>query len=380
MSYILDALKKSEQARGGHKTSKLLGNHVKEPAILSKSLRRGRWPYLIAIILLLNIGVFAWRLGPWQTTDQPARPLGPSGKQLTADNMKIPEIPERGSLSAQQPAAIVLHPPLAQPEESPAEAVSPPAPEAVKDDSKAVSVNETRSADANQIAGDNIAYSGQEAVQSPKIEPVQIQPIQADPTRTLSAQTDQVQAEQIRTEQAGTEQATAPPEQAAPPVQAGSPEQAASPGTGEPASERADISKAPWKRKAAEKKENAGSPGLPGGSKKMAHANQPARPAASSGIISDVQPLAELSQSSGKSSTLLRWHELVPKIRDSIPNLSFSMLIYSKQPEQRWININGSKRREGDEISSGLKLEEITPDGAVFTYQGQRFFKSVVGD
>jgi hypothetical protein len=56
------------------------------------------------------------------------------------------------------------------------------------------------------------------------------------------------------------------------------------------------------------------------------------------------------------------------------------MLIYSKKPDQRWININGSKRREGDEISAGLKLEEITPDGAIFSYLGTRFYKGVIGN
>jgi hypothetical protein len=56
------------------------------------------------------------------------------------------------------------------------------------------------------------------------------------------------------------------------------------------------------------------------------------------------------------------------------------MLVYSQKPEDRWININGSKRREGEEISADLKLEAITPDGAIFSYQGHRFYKGVVED
>ncbi|MDR3570312.1 MAG: general secretion pathway protein GspB [Syntrophobacteraceae bacterium] len=67
-------------------------------------------------------------------------------------------------------------------------------------------------------------------------------------------------------------------------------------------------------------------------------------------------------------------------IREALPNLSVSMLVYSKRTADRFIYINGVKRHEGDEISSGLKLERITHDGAIFTYLGRRFYKSVLGD
>jgi general secretion pathway protein B len=75
-----------------------------------------------------------------------------------------------------------------------------------------------------------------------------------------------------------------------------------------------------------------------------------------------------------------RLQELPPNVRDSIPNLHVSMLIYSGKAENRWININGSKQREGQEVAPGLKLEQITPSGAVFSYRGQRFYKGVIGD
>ena len=98
---------------------------------------------------------------------------------------------------------------------------------------------------------------------------------------------------------------------------------------------------------------------------------------AGSGIVADLQGLP-------KPAALPepKWHKLAPQVKNAIPNMSVSMLVYSRKPEERWININikGAKRREGQEISSGLKLEEITPDGAIFSYMGQRFYKGVVGD
>lgn len=71
--------------------------------------------------------------------------------------------------------------------------------------------------------------------------------------------------------------------------------------------------------------------------------------------------------------------ELPPRIRDSIP-LCVTMLVYSERSDKRSITINSCRTLEGQEVSPGLKVVEITSDGAVFSYQGYRFRKRVVGD
>ncbi|HYA43918.1 MAG TPA: general secretion pathway protein GspB, partial [Syntrophobacteraceae bacterium] len=144
-----------------------------------------------------------------------------------------------------------------------------------------------------------------------------------------------------------------------------------------------DGSKPPQNPKAAGTKKGLKTANLEAAGKNQAvRVERPLRPAADSGIIADIEPLTGLGEFSGKPAARQepKWYELAPQIRDALPNLSVSMLIYSKKPEDRWININGSKKREGEEISAGLKLEEITPDGAIFSYQGHRFYKGVVGD
>jgi general secretion pathway protein B len=70
-------------------------------------------------------------------------------------------------------------------------------------------------------------------------------------------------------------------------------------------------------------------------------------------------------------------HDLPAAIRNEVPRLSFSFLVYSTRPEERMVTINGKRMREGDEVSSGLKLEEITPDGAILSWKGKRFHKGV---
>ncbi len=121
--------------------------------------------------------------------------------------------------------------------------------------------------------------------------------------------------------------------------------------------------------------------GLKTAKAEMTVKNPPARfeqslqPGAGDGVVADLKGLPKPA-----ARPEPKWHELAPQVKDAIPNMSVSMLVYSRKPEERWININGAKRREGQEISSGLKVEEITPDGAIFSYMGQRFYKGVVGD
>ena len=61
MSYILDALRKSEQARGIRKTLGLIEPPHSLPPLKSIAL----WPYVIVFVLLLNAGFFAFWLHPW---------------------------------------------------------------------------------------------------------------------------------------------------------------------------------------------------------------------------------------------------------------------------------------------------------------------------
>ena len=60
-------------------------------------------------------------------------------------------------------------------------------------------------------------------------------------------------------------------------------------------------------------------------------------------------------------------------IRQSLPPINISVSLYSDDPTLRMARINGSIIREGEYLSAGLKLEKITPDGVIFSYQNYRF-------
>jgi general secretion pathway protein B len=65
--------------------------------------------------------------------------------------------------------------------------------------------------------------------------------------------------------------------------------------------------------------------------------------------------------------------ELPAAIKDSLPELKISAHYYTADPKTRFTRINDLNLREGQVLTPGLKLEEITPDGVVLSYQGYRF-------
>ncbi|WKE65655.1 general secretion pathway protein GspB [Gallaecimonas kandeliae] len=67
------------------------------------------------------------------------------------------------------------------------------------------------------------------------------------------------------------------------------------------------------------------------------------------------------------------WRELPVDIQRQLPALNFSVHLYSPEPDQRLVKVNGHLYREGNELAPGLDLEEITPTGVILHYQDWRF-------
>ncbi|MDH3690282.1 MAG: general secretion pathway protein GspB, partial [Gammaproteobacteria bacterium] len=56
-----------------------------------------------------------------------------------------------------------------------------------------------------------------------------------------------------------------------------------------------------------------------------------------------------------------------------LPPLSVNVVSYSEVPSRRFVMINETLYKEGQEISTGLMVDEITPNGPILRYQGNRF-------
>jgi len=65
--------------------------------------------------------------------------------------------------------------------------------------------------------------------------------------------------------------------------------------------------------------------------------------------------------------------DLPATFRDSAPKLRLEVLLYSDAPAERMVFINGRKYKEGDTVEGKAVVESIVRDGAVLSYQGQRF-------
>jgi len=69
----------------------------------------------------------------------------------------------------------------------------------------------------------------------------------------------------------------------------------------------------------------------------------------------------------------ISYWELPDAIRADLPDIRFSVLVYSKQPDHRFVLINGQRLAEGDSAQAGLVVEEIRRDGVIFSYRLYQF-------
>ena len=95
-------------------------------------------------------------------------------------------------------------------------------------------------------------------------------------------------------------------------------------------------------------------------------------------IASTQSAVSESRQLQDSRNTVVEMDELPFDVLQHIPALEFSAHVYSSNPLQRSIVINGHFMEEGDRLAGDLFVNEITPDGAIFEIQGRLFHQAVV--
>lgn len=60
-------------------------------------------------------------------------------------------------------------------------------------------------------------------------------------------------------------------------------------------------------------------------------------------------------------------------LRDGLPEIRITVLVYAEEVEDRFVLINGQRLVEKEELAPGVVLDEIRRDGAVFSYRKYRF-------
>jgi len=65
--------------------------------------------------------------------------------------------------------------------------------------------------------------------------------------------------------------------------------------------------------------------------------------------------------------------ELPEEIRSEMPPLAINVHVYASNPSGRFVLINLRKRREGETVEAGIRLERIVPQGVVLRYRDHSF-------
>jgi general secretion pathway protein B len=339
MSYILDALKKSEQER---QRGAVPGLHTVQASVSGVRENRSRWLLVLAVALLLNAGLLGYWLYPWQSTSlksvkRPATGQRPAENRAGAASDPLPA--QLGTSSGALETSPESKSKTEAARRKPSSEGRAPAAEATRQPLDYIGDNRQKLSQA-------ATASGASNRTAPK----------ADTKVKRDTASGQPRKDRLM-ERSAVESA----KKTASAVQ--------------PADARPDPAR--WQRREWQQETSAApAPTVeaqepPGGSVTSVKPNatlvKPAetdRKAAPSARTPAAQSLPEV-------------RELPLAIRKDLPNLSFSMVVHAPRPADRMININGRTMREGQEISPGLKLEEITPNGAIFNFQGHRFRKGV---
>lgn len=92
------------------------------------------------------------------------------------------------------------------------------------------------------------------------------------------------------------------------------------------------------------------------------------QPGASASMQNDVDPFAGVPYR----------RQLPVDVQRSLPELAFSVHIYSKDPASRRVKVGERMMREGQNITAEVRLEEIIPKGVILRYEDYRFRMSAL--
>ena len=88
--------------------------------------------------------------------------------------------------------------------------------------------------------------------------------------------------------------------------------------------------------------------------------------------VTDSGTKAEEPYRPGAPAVLGYW-DLPDSVRADVPEITFSVLVYDRNPENRFVLINGERLAEGDAHQPGLLVKEIRRDGVIFSYRLYQF-------
>ena len=87
----------------------------------------------------------------------------------------------------------------------------------------------------------------------------------------------------------------------------------------------------------------------------------------------EIKPINSEKKFSPQLPEPISYWELPDAIRESLPEIKYSVLVYAKKTVDRFVLIDGQRYGHWDKLPSGAILKEIRRDGVVFKYRKYEF-------
>jgi len=87
-------------------------------------------------------------------------------------------------------------------------------------------------------------------------------------------------------------------------------------------------------------------------------------------------PRKPASANGGSGASSAKPAPLNGALRRQLPPFSMTVHVYDEEPSRRFVYLNGSKVREGELTRDGFFVEQVLADGAIVRYDDHRFFQS----
>src|SRR3990167_5220869 len=91
-------------------------------------------------------------------------------------------------------------------------------------------------------------------------------------------------------------------------------------------------------------------------------------------VIPQRRELDETAPQGADLGDVAHWKNLPSAVQQQLRELGINAHVYSTDSNLRFIRASGRSLREGDRLSAELRLQQITRDGMVFTYQDGKYW------
>nr|WP_320115252.1 general secretion pathway protein GspB [uncultured Desulfuromonas sp.] len=112
MSFILEALKKSEKNRQENATPTLDSQH---DSASSTTPKRPVWPLVLVVVLILNAGILLWLFGPWNSDEAPEVATAPKTDTAVETPVQTAVVEPKAPVTPPVPQPAVQQPTQAAP-------------------------------------------------------------------------------------------------------------------------------------------------------------------------------------------------------------------------------------------------------------------------